>query len=175
MRFLHQLVTNPDEHYQVEQVPFHKIVSQWIDGFNNYQPALKAKGINVDIHHDEMNGLSDVLATPLAVQQVIMNLYDNAAKYARDKCRIDVSARERGSFVEVTFRHPGVPIAEEYRERIFDRGFRSPAVEKIRAPGTGVGLWVCRRLMRAMKGDIVCVPQGLHGETEFRLSWQIAK
>lgn len=175
MRFLHELVSQGSAHEQLEILAFDKIVSKWIDGFNNYLPVLKAKNINVEIHHPEMNKLPEVLATPLAVQQVIMNIYDNAAKYADPNSTIDVSAKIKGVFVVLTFRHRGVRILEDEKEKIFQRGYRGTAAARIRAPGTGVGLWVCLRLMEAMQGSMACVPQGLNGETEFRISWRLAK
>lgn len=175
MRFLHDLVWRSEDIVYVGRVEFNRITSQFIAVFNNYLHILSEKIIHVDIDYENMNLLPDVQSELLATQQVIMNLFDNASKYSHNDCKISINGIVRGKFVVVTFRHPGIRINDDEKERIFERGYRGSGAQKVRAAGTGIGLWVSRKLMQAMGGNLICIPSGHEGETEFRMSWKIAK
>jgi signal transduction histidine kinase len=87
------------------------------------------------------------------VKQVIRNLAGNAAKYGSPEHAIQLSAsRHNGHvLVEVLDRGPGVPL--EFAERVFEPFVRTDDA-RVRAPGNGLGLAVCRRLVELMGGSI---------------------
>ena len=178
MRYLHQLTYGVYRPENVVTMQFEKLVTKLIDCHNNYLPLAEQKGITIEgFSADAMNRLPNVAADPIAVHQVMMNLFDNAIKYCNPGGEIRVTADliDDHRFVEMVFSHPGigVPVGEE--EKIFERGYRSSTATAHRAAGTGVGLWICRRLMEAMGGKIFCVPSGRFGHTEFRLQWRIRR
>jgi two-component system sensor histidine kinase KdpD len=84
--------------------------------------------------------------------QVLVNLFDNALKYARPERPIEISARvEEGSLLlEVADRGPGVPEAD--LRRIFDKFYRVPVPEG--SGGTGLGLSICKGIVKAHGGSI---------------------
>jgi two-component system, OmpR family, sensor histidine kinase KdpD len=86
-------------------------------------------------------------------EQVLFNLFDNAAKYAPPGSRIDVTARRDGDVValEVIDEGPGIPPAE--LDRVFDKFYRVQAQDRRRA-GTGLGLAICRGFVEAQGGQI---------------------
>jgi two-component system sensor histidine kinase KdpD len=86
-------------------------------------------------------------------EQVLFNLFDNAAKYAPPGSRIDVRARRDGDVVaiEVIDEGPGIPLDD--LERIFDKFYRAQAQDRRRA-GTGLGLAICRGFVEAQGGRI---------------------
>jgi len=88
------------------------------------------------------------------IEQVLINLLDNAVKYSPEGTPIEVSARIRADAVviEVADRGPGVP-AEEH-ERIFDRFYRHRSARP-EARGTGLGLAICKAIVEAHHGTIV--------------------
>ena len=97
------------------------------------------------------------LADPDAVRQILVNLLDNAAKYAAAGGPPDVSMRVAGDGaveVVVADRGPGVPPGLE--EKIFERFFRADDSMTRRANGSGLGLSIARGLARGMGGDLVC-------------------
>jgi two-component system sensor histidine kinase KdpD len=84
--------------------------------------------------------------------QVLVNLLDNAHKYAPVESTIEVSAtRENNKLsLEVSDRGPGVP--EQDLKRVFDKFYRIPIPEG--AGGTGLGLSICKGIVEAHGGSI---------------------
>jgi len=83
------------------------------------------------------------------LRQVFMNLFDNAVKYSDADSRIEVlphPQRHTGHLlVEVKNVGPGFDASE--RERIFDLGYRSQEARRVRASGSGIGLFICRQIL----------------------------
>jgi two-component system phosphate regulon sensor histidine kinase PhoR len=86
------------------------------------------------------------------VQQVLVNLLDNAVKYGRPPLAVSLEARTNAVCIAVADSGPGVPRVE--RERIFDKFYRSDP-QLTRAPGgTGLGLYIARELTERMGGRL---------------------
>ncbi|HVZ56002.1 MAG TPA: ATP-binding protein [Chitinophagaceae bacterium] len=90
----------------------------------------------------------DVTGDPLLLQMLINNLLENAIKYSpRDKKITCVLQRENGRIhLHVIDEGPGVPDGE--KKRIFQRFYRMGDELTRRAPGTGLGLYLCRIIAR---------------------------
>jgi two-component system, OmpR family, sensor histidine kinase KdpD len=87
------------------------------------------------------------------MEQVLFNLFDNAAKYALQGSRITVTARHEGGSVVVRVLDEGAGIPEADLERIFDKFYRVRRSDRQRA-GTGLGLAICRGFVEAMGGSV---------------------
>jgi two-component system phosphate regulon sensor histidine kinase PhoR len=88
------------------------------------------------------------------VQQVLVNLIDNAAKYSPAGGRIVVSTERLDDAVRVSVADQGMGIAPAAQARVFDRFYRADP-NLIHAPaGTGLGLYICRELVHRMGGRI---------------------
>ena len=98
----------------------------------------------------------DLQATvdPEAVRTVLGNLLDNALKYGPPDGPVEVSLSSSGdrAHLQVSDRGPGVPARE--REAIFGRFHRGEEEETRRTKGTGLGLYLVRRTLQAMGGDV---------------------
>jgi two-component system sensor histidine kinase KdpD len=88
------------------------------------------------------------------MEQVLVNLLDNAAKYSPPKSRIDIRIKRSDSEVTIEIMDEGTGIPEDALERIFDKFFRVKAADRQRA-GTGLGLAICRGFVEAMGGRVV--------------------
>ncbi len=82
------------------------------------------------------------------IQQVVVNLVDNALKYAKSRVDVLVQGRE----VRVTDDGPGVPA--EHRERIFEKFAKVETGPK--PPGAGLGLSIARKLAGLHGGSLAC-------------------
>ena len=87
------------------------------------------------------------------MEQVLFNLFDNAAKYAPQGSRITITARHEDGFVVIRVLDEGEGIPEADLERIFDKFYRVRRSDRQRA-GTGLGLAICRGFVEAMGGSI---------------------
>ena len=86
-------------------------------------------------------------------EQVMFNLFDNAAKYAPQGSRIEVAAVRQNGFVAIRVLDEGDGIPEADLERIFDKFYRVRRADRQRA-GTGLGLAICRGFVEAMGGRL---------------------
>jgi two-component system sensor histidine kinase KdpD len=119
--------------------------------------ALQRVASIVAHHHVEADLEANLPMLNLDVmlfEQVLVNLLDNAAKYAAPGSNIMVRARRSfGSIViEVLDEGPGIP--EDRLERVFEKFHRVKQGDRQRA-GTGLGLAICRGFIDALGGKIV--------------------
>ena len=88
-----------------------------------------------------------------ALRRVVVNLIDNAVRYAVTEVRIEVRD-VAGQFVELTVTDDGPGIPADERERVFDRFYRLEISRSRESGGTGLGLPIVRDLVRAHRGDV---------------------
>ena len=91
-----------------------------------------------------------------AVEQVILNVTDNAIKYAGDgvELKVELVCNEAGCHMTVEDRGPGVPAT--HRKQVFEKFHRVDDSLTAKQPGSGLGLSIARQLMRDMGGDLTC-------------------
>jgi signal transduction histidine kinase len=95
-----------------------------------------------------------------ALEQIVLNLIDNACKYAVGGGEILVTVAETapgGAEVRVADRGPGVP--SEHRERIFEKFHRVDDALTAEKTGAGLGLSIARQLARGLGGDLKFAPR----------------
>ncbi len=86
-------------------------------------------------------------------EQVLVNLFDNAAKYAPAGSRIGLRAWRDGGWVRIALADEGDGIAAADLAHVFDKFYRAPRTDR-RPAGTGLGLAICRGFIEAMGGRI---------------------
>lgn len=135
--------------------------------------ALRARHhrVTVDVHcAPELV----VNSNPHYVRQIIANLLDNAAKYGSGW--IGLSADERRGRLLIRVDDDGDGIPSEDQERIFDRGFRSPAAAAISSSGKGLGLFVAREFAERLGGRLnVRSEAGVGSTFELRIPLDLAR
>jgi K+-sensing histidine kinase KdpD len=112
-------------------------------------------------HHFEARlppGMRLVLGEELHVGQVMQNLLSNAAKYSPSGSTIEIVATSEPDGVTVRVLDQGAGLADETSELLFDLFYRAPEAAR-RAPGAGIGLFVCRQLIEGMGGRIWARPR----------------
>src|SRR5262249_31048243 len=88
------------------------------------------------------------------IQQVLDNLLSNASKYGTRGAPIRIEITGRDAFVEVAVINEGPTLAPEVIARLFARFSRTPDARSARIPGIGLGLYICRGLVEAHRGQI---------------------
>lgn len=113
-----------------------------------------------------------VVADPDRVRQILAMLLDNALRYTPADAAVEVEVGTRGpETVAVRVRDHGRGIPPAERERVFDRFHRLHDDGQASAAGIGLGLYIGRRLARAMQGDLLLLdtPAGEGATFELRL------
>jgi signal transduction histidine kinase len=95
-----------------------------------------------------------VWADAAALQQVVLNLLDNALKYSPGDRPVEITLSAEPHAVRLTVRDQGCGIPEWERERIFDAYYRVEAGDAQSTSGSGLGLALVRRAVEAHQGRI---------------------
>ena len=101
---------------------------------------------NIDVSCDPEVDPCPVRADSDRIEQVVINLLDNAIKFTPEGGKITLSSRVRNGKAEVTVQDNGAGIAPEDREKVFDRFFTADRAHTS-GKGTGLGLSICKRIM----------------------------
>ena len=108
-------------------------------------PAAPTASVNV--------GTLRVMADPTLLEQVLVNVLENVAKYAAGSLLVRVAAQRDGGFVTVTVTDEGIGIPAADLPHVFDSFYRARHGDR-GPPGTGLGLAIARGLVEAMQGSI---------------------
>lgn len=99
------------------------------------------------------------------VRSVLQNLIDNAIKYSPDGGRIEVGVRLLPSWVRFWVRDEGLGIPASEQRRVFAKFHRLDPELTRGVAGAGLGLYICRELVRQMNGRIWLESSEGHGST----------
>jgi len=88
------------------------------------------------------------------VGQILANLVANALKYAPDDSPVVVSAMSSAEWLTITVDDEGIGVPETDRALVTEPFHRAWNVRESRIPGTGLGLFICRRLVEAHGGRL---------------------
>jgi len=139
-------------------------------GLDNTLAVLraKAKGKSVELIMNSDNSLPQVNGFGGELNQVWVNLIDNALDAVGEGGHVELTAVHRGNSVVVSIMDNGPGIPSEIRDRIFDPFFTTKPVGE----GTGLGLDIVRRLIQRHNGNIEL--ESAPGRTEFRVTLPVA-
>jgi two-component system, sensor histidine kinase len=98
------------------------------------------------------------------LEQVLINLIENARKYSPADQPIDVRVDMCGASVTISVRDRGIGVPPEDYERIFERFHRSANVDK-GVSGLGLGLHIAREIVRAHNGTLTVASAQGEGST----------
>ncbi len=112
---------------------------------------IRADRDRVELELEVDPGLPFVRADERAIEIAVINLVDNALKYAKDSNRIRIRVRRRDKTLEVSVTDQGSGILLEDRKRIFDRFVRGRGTKQVR--GSGIGLALVKHIALAHGGD----------------------
>jgi two-component system phosphate regulon sensor histidine kinase PhoR len=103
------------------------------------------------------------LAHPAALEEVLVNLLDNAVKYCPESSRVRVAARAQGARVRIEVIDDGPGIDRRHRDRVFERFYRVDPGRSREMGGTGLGLSIVKHLVEAMAGTVGADAAHPHG------------
>lgn len=89
------------------------------------------------------------------IRQVIVNMLDNAIYYSKPNSTVYVDVKQKGKWAEFTVKDSGIGVPEEDQQNLFGKFFRAANAQKRRPDGTGVGLFLARKVILGHGGEMV--------------------
>jgi len=144
-------IESPGRAYAADPVALDTLVDE---SLGELKLVLEQAGFTVE--KDVPPGLPDVRGDAAALRRVLTNLLTNAVKFAAAGRFVAVRAARAAGGHAVVLRvedhGPGIPSAE--RRRVFEPFYRGAAAERNDAPGSGLGLSLVRRVVKAHGGRV---------------------
>ncbi|HZF09759.1 MAG TPA: HAMP domain-containing sensor histidine kinase, partial [Thermoanaerobaculia bacterium] len=141
------------EPFQKEKVSLGKLA---IETKYDFLHLLQEKKIEMVVDQASLERFLVVQGHREMLRQVLVNLTDNAIKYSFPESMIVIGGRRRSDGAALEISNTGIPISEEEREKVFQRGFRTPVAQALIPYGTGLGLWLIRKIVEAHGATIRC-------------------
>ena len=88
------------------------------------------------------------------IEQVMVNLLSNAAKYSPDDDRIEVTCTKEQKMLTVSIRDHGIGISADDMEKLFRPNYRAESKETEKISGFGIGLYLCSEIIQRHEGKI---------------------
>lgn len=142
---------------ELASVPIRGVVEQSLTAV---EPQATTRKIAIEVAMPETLA---VKADAKALDQILVNLIDNAVKYSRPEGHVWVEARPDGDAIRIEVRDDGPGIAAKHRERVFERFYRADPSRSREAGGTGLGLSIVKHLVESMSGDVGVEPNSPTG------------
>jgi signal transduction histidine kinase len=133
--------------FEPEPVLLGPLVRETVESF---AAALAPKGFRIEVHE---HADPAVAADPVALEQALVNLLDNAIKYSDTSRLVTVRLTADATHALIEIIDRGVGIAPGDQARIFERFYRAPGTTGCPA-GFGLGLAIARQLVAGQRGRI---------------------
>jgi PAS domain S-box-containing protein len=130
-----------------ERVDLSQLVGYAVETMRHEAPesiSLRAAG----------NGSAEALGDRDRIEQVLVNLIDNAVKYSPEGGEVVVSTVPAAASVRVEVADQGMGIPPAEQEAVFEKFYRGDPQHLAVPGGTGLGLYICRELVHRMGGTI---------------------
>ena len=140
------------------------IRSMSLDIFSRLENIAKARNVTLKVKPDDLSEVW-VMADADRMEQVMLNLIENAIKYGNEGGKVTVHFSEGKKYIEVAVRDTGPGIPHEHLNRIFERFYR---VDKSRSKdigGTGLGLAIVKHILNAHDTKIAVMSKPDKGTT----------
>jgi len=117
----------------------------------NYRPSAERKGLALDLELDPK--LEVLHSSKLYVREIMQNFITNAIKYTQEG-RVTIGARPADGGVIFFIHDTGIGISKSDQEKIYHKFFRSEDFRTRENKGTGLGLYVTKKLARLIQAKI---------------------
>ncbi len=117
------------------------------------EEGVKAKGLTLAF--DKPKTFPILNLDEMKLRQVIMNFTDNAIYYTPKNGKITVSLKDGKDSVEFTVKDTGMGVPKDEQHKLFAKFYRAENARKARPDGTGLGLFMAKKVIVAQGGSII--------------------
>lgn len=129
-----------------EQVNLADLIETVVNDYKNRYPQRRIEAsADKDLYID---------GDELLMQIALSNLIDNALKYAPKESPVYVDLMEDEYYIQIKVSDEGPGIADEEKRKIFQKFYRSGSENTRKAKGTGLGLYLTKKIIEQHNGDI---------------------
>jgi len=115
------------------------------------EPRAAGKRLSMQLH---VPADLTARADPKALEQVLLNLLDNAIKYTPEGGTVELTGERVGDRAHLSVRDTGLGIEAKHLPRLFERFYRVDRGRSRDMGGTGLGLSIVRHLVHGMEGEV---------------------
>ncbi len=124
-----------------------------------------AKGRNLQLKFHKPKQFPTLPMDETKMRQVIMNFVDNAMYYTPAGGHIDVYLRDKPDSIEFTVVDDGIGVPRHEQHHLFSKFYRAHNAQRARPDGTGLGLFMAKKVVIAQGGAIIFKSREGHGST----------
>jgi signal transduction histidine kinase len=124
-----------------------------------------AKGRNLELTYEKPRNFPTLMLDETKIRQVIMNFIDNAIYYTPSGGHISVSLVDKKDTIEFTVVDDGIGVSKHEQMHLFSKFFRAHNAKRARPDGTGLGLFMAKKVIVAQGGAIIFKSQEGKGST----------
>jgi signal transduction histidine kinase len=146
--------------FVIESIPCNlaKIIK---DEIEQLQETAKGRGLALTYNMPEK--FPTLMLDETKIRQVIMNFIDNAIYYTPTGGHISVSLLDKAESVEFTVTDDGIGVPKHEQHHLFSKFFRAHNAKRARPDGTGLGLFMAKKVVVAQGGAIIFKSKEGHG------------
>ena len=150
-RMVEDLLVVPDiESFSIQ---LNKVEINLAEALENSVLYANSNNSNFDVEISK--DLKEVYADSDRLEQVLINLCDNAVKYNQDDEPIKIVAKNVNGRPCVSIKNKSLPIPDDMKEKLFDKFIRMDCELTRTTRGTGLGLYIVKGLCAAMDIDLI--------------------
>ncbi|MFO7807669.1 MAG: ATP-binding protein [Candidatus Moraniibacteriota bacterium] len=147
-------------HFGKNNLP--NMVSKIVEGFE-----LEAKNKNLKlVYNKPEDEIEEFVFDKEKIQEVTSNLIDNAIKYTQEG-EVKVDLKDYAKKAQVVVSDSGRGMARDELEAVFEKFHRGDKSASVDTEGTGLGLYVCEKIVNAHKGKIWAESDGIGRGSRF--------
>lgn len=135
--------------YRFVKIPVIGVVSEVVEALS---PLSRKKSITVKFKKPALNAL--IMADKEKLSLAVENILDNAIKYTPAKKNIEVGITSKDTRTVIYIKDEGAGIPKEDQGKIFTRFFRAKNVQGSEASGSGLGLFLAKKIITDHGGEI---------------------
>lgn len=115
--------------------------------------SLEQRNLQIDLSHDKV--IPPLNIDPDKLRQVIVNMIDNAVYYSKPNTVIKIALKQVDKHIVFTVTDTGIGVPAKEQAHLFGKFFRASNARKRRPDGTGVGLYLSKKIVSDHGGEVI--------------------